>query len=300
MKNRQMLDSLNAEYPIRFDGIEPLRDEGGSASFILRCGKTRYFVKRGKSGYSDTFASSADVVHYLNKREFPTPRIILTKSEASSCSANDDMYIVFDYISGTDVDNTDCPEQIGELLGRLHSVGKEYPGKLLKRGREYFVERYIRFIEKTDVSERTISALSDYGAALWERVEKLPLGFSHGDCHADNLLCRDGELILLDFDSAAIAFHSFDVAIMCDATNYFLFDPDKAARSHELLLRFADGYVKHSELSQTEIDAFFDLIALRHFQLQPIVYENTGAPVNPGYIDSQLDWLIKLRKYSGW
>ena len=82
--------------------------------------------------------------------------------------------------------------------------------------------------------------------------------------------------------------------LICNQTHYFDYDESGYAKSKEALSRFLPGYLEHNPLSQAEIDAFFDLIALYHFALQATIIEMYGlACVDNAFLDKQLDWLNK-------
>lgn len=263
-------------------------------SYLAHSGETRYLLKKVTRLFADTFKQSAEVVRFLNECGFPAPKIILTDDNLPYCQNGGDWLILFEFIDGADVDNDGEPEQIGELIGKLHPTMRDYSAPLSKRGKEYFIDRYIRLLEKNGISDKTLIALDEYGGELWARIGKLPRGFSHGDCHAGNLLRAD-KLYLLDFDTSAMAFPAYDWAVMCDSTNYFSFEKNDVLKSKEILSRFFDGYSKYATPSEFEISSYFDLIAVRHYQLQPIMFELYPGEVNPGFIDGQFDWLTLLR-----
>ena len=94
----------------------------------------------------------------------------------------------------------------------------------------------------------------------------------HGDLHRGNLLeTPEGKLYLLDFDTACLAPHMFDVMVMC---------------------RFLQTYTQMINLTKQEIASIYDWIALRHFQLQATIVEIYGLDcIDDLFIDQQLEWL---------
>jgi Ser/Thr protein kinase RdoA (MazF antagonist) len=293
-----ILDILNREYPIKFDSAGFLR-EGGCVSYIAASGSERYLVKIVKPAFADTFRQSAEVIQFLNERDFPAPKIVLMERGLPYCQNGTDYLIVFEYLDGDDVDNDSATEQIGELIGQLHSMMSSYSGTLVTHGKDYFIDRYIRLLLQYGISDKTVSAFTEIGGELWERESKLPWGYMHGDCHAGNLMRVSGALYLFDFDTSALAIPSYDVAMMCDATDYFKFNKADCERSKFILSQFMRGYSKHITLSDAETDAFFDLIMLHHFQCQATIIELFGMEgARPELIAGQLDWLRHMREYS--
>ena len=61
--------------------------------------------------------------------------------------------------------------------------------------------------------------------------------------------------------------------------------------------RFLAVYTKHRTLTDAERAAFYDLIAVRHYQLQATIIEIFGFDcVDEAFIDNQLDWLSRWRE----
>ncbi|HBR31750.1 MAG TPA: hypothetical protein DD733_06665 [Clostridiales bacterium] len=89
----------------------------------------------------------------------------------------------------------------------------------------------------------------------------------------------------------------YDLTLFCNKTHYFDFDEHGYEKSKGILLRFLPEYTKYNALSQKEINAFYDLIALYHFALQATVIENYGLDcVDNAFFDRQLDWLYRWQE----
>jgi Ser/Thr protein kinase RdoA (MazF antagonist) len=85
--------------------------------------------------------------------------------------------------------------------------------------------------------------------------------------------------------------------VFCDATDYFTFKPEGYEVAKRELDRYLIGYEKHCKFTEAEKAAFFDMIAIRHYQLQATVIEICGLDsVDGAYLDRQLDWLMKWRE----
>lgn len=162
---------------------------------------------------------------------------------------------------------------------------KYYPGELLKRDRHFYIGRYIDILNKREY--RKADEFSAYGIELWQRIKDLPRGFTHGDVYRGNVLkTPDGRLYLLDFDTSCEGFPMYDPALICDMTEYFNYDKRNYEKSSKVLARFLPEYSKYSTLSQNEINAFHDLIAVQHFATQATVMEIFG---NDCLSDKELD-----------
>ncbi|HPJ76009.1 MAG TPA: serine kinase, partial [Clostridia bacterium] len=106
----------------------------------------------------------------------------------------------------------------------------------------------------------------------------------------------DRKFYILDFYTSCYGLPMYDIALICNKTHYFNFDESGYLKSKEILAHVLPGYLKFSTLTKTEINAFYDLIALYHFALQATVIENNGLDcVNNAFLDKQLDWLYRWK-----
>ena len=131
-----------------------------------------------------------------------------------------------------------------------------------------------------------------------DKVRDLPYGYCHGDMYDGNIhKTPDGKFYMLDFDTSCEGFPMYDPTLIGNKTHYFDFDEHGYEKSKGILSRFLPEYLKYNALSQKEINAFYDLIALYHFALQATVIENYGLDcVDNAFLDRQLDWLYRWRE----
>jgi len=120
----------------------------------------------------------------------------------------------------------------------------------------------------------------------------------YGDVYCGNIhKTPDGKLFLLDFDTSCEGFPMYDPALICDMTEYFRYDGRNYDRSNKVLARFLPEYSKYCTLSQNEIAAFHDLIAMQHFAAQATIMEIFGNDcLSDKELDEQLGWLYEWRK----
>ena len=101
----------------------------------------------------------------------------------------------------------------------------------------------------------------------------------------------------MDFDTSCNAFPMYDVALFCNDTHWYNFEYDGYEKSKARFERFLKGYLKYCSLSKEEMEAFYDMIAVYHFQLQATIMEIYGYDcVGADYFDKQYDWLIKWKE----
>lgn len=297
---QHLLQVLNSNYSLYFDKIKFYR-KGGCVSYIASSGNKKYLLKVISTAFQDTVIQSLEIITYLVNNDFPTPRIIMTTEGLPYLSIGnvEENYlcVLYRFIEGSEPDLGEDVEVIGELVGRLHNIMQRYDGKLTIHNKQFFIDRYIDILIRKGYSDQKIDIFKEYGDALWKRIEYLPQGYCHGDLHRGNLLRKSvGHYYLLDFDTSCYSFPMYDIMVMCDSTNYFIYEADGYLRSKSIYESFLNGYLKYRTLTNLEIMSFYDLIAVRHYQLQATIIEINGLDcINYKFLDKQLDWLMRWR-----
>jgi len=151
---------------------------------------------------------------------------------------------------------------LGELIGRLHAVSSRRP----------FVER-----PTLNPAERVAYSREQVLAGAWlnrrqrqaylrisEALEPLLVAHAwperalirvHGDCHLGNILGRDAEFTLVDFDDCGMAPAVQDLWMMLTAQS----EPEWRAQLSELL----EGYEQHHDFDRRELEWIETLRTLR-------------------------------------
>lgn len=298
MDEKTLQNILTVDYGIESSSLEFLR-EGGAHTYIVN-GKTKYLLKVIGAAFSDTARQSVAIMRYLEEKDFPVPKTILTKSGESifETEANGEkkLIVLMEFIEGDEPELEICAAEVGALVGRFHQLMEEYPLELLSHGKEFFIDRYLNFLRQKNYPR--IAEYEELGRRLWNKVKTLPKGLCHGDLHRGNLLQNPaGRIYLLDFDTACRAPLMFDVMVMCDMTNYFNLQPEDIDETKEVYQKFLSGYSKYHKLSHEEILSFPYWVAIRHFQLQATILEIHGVDcIDEGFIDGQLYWLNKWQE----
>ena len=290
-----ILSILNEHYPICFDKLEQLRD-AGSTSYAVFSGSSKFFLRTIKPAFFDTAAKGADVQTFLQDKGFPVPPVIRAVGGLPYCVTDGGLLILYEFIEGSESNPEQDAEVTGELIGRLHTAMKDYPGVLIKRDKQFYVGRFIDILVKKQYPKT--DEFHAYGETLWERIKDLPQGYCHGDMYDGNIhKTPDGNYYVLDFDTSCEGIPMYDLTLICNKTHYFDYDESGYAKSKNVFMRLLKGYLKYGNLSQMEIDAFFDLIALYHFTLQATIIEVHGIDcVGNAFLDKQLDWLKRWQE----
>lgn len=132
-------------------------------------------------------------------------------------------------------------------------------------------------------------------------MKDLPYGYCHGDMYRGNILkTAEGRLYILDFDTSCRGFPMYDLALICNMTDYFQLENDGWRKSQMVYERFLPQYLRHNSLSKRETEAFPDLIALYHFALQATIIEIFGMDcVDEEFFHRQLAWLYQWQEQCG-
>ncbi len=294
MELSYLLSVLKRYYDPAMRDLEALR-AGGGLTYAAYGANGRCFVKLIRYPFLDTALPSAEVQLYLMENRFPVVPLHLTQDGAPYvCLREEQEYLLFlyDFVPGGDISSKDI-EEAGALTGRLHELMGAYPGTLVPRDKPFFIDRYVEIMKRAAYpGEEDFRTL---GAALWDRVRSLPRGFCHGDLYDGNIYkAGDGRLLVVDFDTSCHAFPVYDVVLFCNRTNYFEFDPKGRERTRRRLERFLKGYLSHASLTKAEIDAYDDLLAVYHFQLQATIFQTFGTPPDMAeFLDKQYSWLTR-------
>ena len=295
MNENQLLEILINQYEIEDPSLEFLR-EGGGHTYIVNA-EQKYILKVIGAAFSDTARQSVAVMRYLEERDFPVPKTVLTKDgEAifeTTVDGEEKLIVLMEFIDGDEPDMEKYASEIGALVGQFHQLMEECPVEPVLKGKDFFIGRYLEFL-----SQKNYPMLSEYkelGERLWEKVGNLPQGNCHGDLHRGNLIQNtDGKIYLVDFDTVCRAPLMFDIMVMCDMTDYFNLKPEDVNITKDVYQNFLTGYEKYHKLSNEEKLSFYDWVAIRHFQLQATILEIHGIDcIDEKFIDYQLYWLNK-------
>lgn len=266
-----LIELINLSYRIGIQHIELHREMIGRV-FLLHNEDKRYVLKVYRSNKTDDALQTVRILDYLKANSYPVVSIVQTVQDDSHIVLNwqDDncIGIVYEYIEGDTPDGKIEAELIGEQIGSLHQLMEKYPDKLINRTKLVYIDDYISIMRELDFDSGKVIELEHYGNKLWERMQSLPKGFSHGDLHTGNMITNhSGQYVLFDFDEASGDYPSMDVAYMSDDTNFNLFHDAAYDRTMRLYERFYSGYSKIRTLSDNEFYAVFDFIAIRHYQI---------------------------------
>jgi Ser/Thr protein kinase RdoA (MazF antagonist) len=177
----------------------------------------------------------------LAAAEVPVPPLRAFPDGSTLRSTGGISYALWERSGGRAPDELDEPlaERLGMLVARTHEVAAGLP--LLHRPRldaGRYVRRPLAWLARNRTLPETLAARYTAAAeAIAAAYDRLAAGFAvhavHADLHLGNVLLRDGQLRLLDFD---------DMATGPPVQDVWLAVPGRDAHSLRLRDAFLDGY----------------------------------------------------------
>ncbi|MCL2571035.1 MAG: phosphotransferase [Defluviitaleaceae bacterium] len=293
IEKQELLEILNNNYEKIFTDATFHRD-GGSLSYIVFSNEDKYFLRVIRPEMLATAYQAIDIHTFLQVCNFAVPPIVFTKDDQSFITRKTDgkinLLVLYEYIEGKEPSNGDI-ENVGELIAKLHNIMESYPKELKNRDKHFFIDRYVDILRSKN--DHTVGEYERLGNMLWGKVKDLPKGFCHCDLYSGNIMKSDnGKLYVLDFDTSCNGFPMYDITLFCNETDYFAYSDEKFHESELSLQHFLKGYMKHRNLTEEEIQAFYYFQVIYHFQLQATIVEIYGIDCNPDdFEDKQLDWI---------
>ncbi len=290
MDNNQILDIMNLHYPMIFMKIELLR-EGGNATYAIYTAHDKFFLKSIGTAFQDTFQQSVEINLYLQQNDFPVPHIFMTSDNGPFIKFGTYYFVLYEFLEIIEIDMDKDAEEVGALIGKLHHIMNSNSSKLVVHDKLFYIDRYIKILKEKNYQGQ--KEFEEYGERLWIRVKMIPWGYSHGDMYSGNIARgADNKLYILDFDTSCFGFSIYDIALICNQTNYFDYEEEGLIRTANILKRFLPEYIKYHTLSDLEKGSIYEMLALYHFALQATIIEINGLNcVDNDFFDKQLAWL---------
>lgn len=290
MENNQILEVMNFYYPMSFVKTELLR-EGGNTTYAIYTAHDKYFLKIIGTAFSDTFHQSVEINLFLQQNAFSVPHIHMASCNEPYIRVGENYFILYGFLETMEIDMEKDAEEVGALIGKLHHLMHSYHRKLVTHDKSFYLDRYIHILREKQYPKQEEFVV--YSERLWNKINIIPLGYSHGDMYSGNIARgTDGKLYLLDFDTSCMGFSIYDLALICNQTNYFDYDEEGFPRTAAVFRRLLPEYLKYHSLSEQEKDSLYDMLALYHFALQATIIEIHGPDcVDNAFFDKQLNWL---------
>ena len=183
----------------------------------------------------------------------------------------------------------------------MRIIMESYPHEIACHGYEFYFQRYLTIMEKKRYAGR--EKFEELAKVLWEHIKNLPQGFLHGDLHTGNMFQTEDGIVTYDFDACALASPVYDIATLCDATDYFNSNETVMRqgwkKTQQNVAEVLKGYEAELKLTKEEKQSIGDMIAIRHFDIQATIIESQGIHcVDDAFLNHQYQWLEQWIKIS--
>lgn len=206
---------------------------------LIRSSTGSYLLKRRAAGKNDPFkvAFCHNLQLCLASKQFPLPHLIGTRQDNNSMlQLNGHIYELFEFISGTNFDNSpEATADAGKTLALFHKLLKDFQPQYEPPKGSYHAARAVarsletipntlakvdarRATEQTDQIQKTLQFLhTSYNAAAMRSNElnlcDWPIQVVHSDWHPGNMLFRGPRVVaVIDYDAARIQQRVIDLA----------------------------------------------------------------------------------------
>lgn len=186
-------------------------------------------------------------------------------------------------------------EKIGQLMGRLHNLSRNYS---IGKGQRptVFDEFGPAFDDNLDEKDTLIRRKVD---SLYGMLKALPQnrdnwGMIHVDIHRGNFHINEGEIALFDFDDCQYSWYVHDIAMAffyalphnCDETG-------QIEKGHQFLKSFLTGYRREASIDSADIQKIPLFLKLRELELYALIKRSFDL----NNLDPWCSSYMKNRKY---
>jgi len=273
--------SSNAIYPFR------LKNDVNQVCFLrLSPSEEKKFMN---------VVSEIDLIKWLNEKGFPAMKPVAMKTGEFVKEVHTEWgkYSVscFARVSGDSLEDTKGTPYIvrgyGQILGKLHSLMKEYPSTEKYRNYNDLLNEIGDRLKEYDVPEMV---RAEYRAVCSE-LEHLPIsplnyGVIHYDFEPDNVFydATDNIFNVIDFDDAICCWYALDIVRALDALDDVIEDDNAECI-------FLEGYQSETDLTDEQKHSFLLMRRLVRLQEYATILYVLSEPV-----DEMPDWMNELIK----
>jgi Ser/Thr protein kinase RdoA (MazF antagonist) len=249
--------------------LTPARHGLNPVFLVARNGAPEWVIRAGRS-----LPRFAHTILFLEERGYPAPRLVRTADGSDLAVDGDRAVLVMTLIEGSAPPLTpDAMEQVGEALGRLHTIGPAplgaKPCGMLPRGEIAAGRSWLETVR--DVIPPAHRLHFD---ALWhacetiDYCEDLPTVFLHGDAHYNNtILTPSGDVVYVDYDSAGPGPAVIDLGfLLVNADGSPIVGPPVQSEPARVEATIR-GYCRHRTPSYAELSHLADAIRFRPLML---------------------------------
>ncbi len=247
------LKLIKTEYGFNEElSYDQIHDGPDNNVYVITVNGSRYALRESKRlGKSVTFET--ELLIKLNQLDFSVPKIIKTTSGNYFLQVEDKQLVLFEFISGDQIDKlspehleTNLIDRGASKLGELHSLTNNLD-ITTKPSRSIFTEfdRLLQLdkacIERFKDSDQVVEQVKSFYKEAQTRIESKnePYGIIHNDYRIQNLIYTDKNCYIIDFDWACPGPLLKDLGLAIAEWSMFT---KVSGPSKEAINKFLEGY----------------------------------------------------------
>lgn len=145
---------LNSFYKLNFEEIYLHREVVGYVYFVKNSIK-KYVLKLYRNFNTEQALQSIQIIQYLKNLNYPVVSIIPTENGSLyikfTIPKGQCIGILYNYIEGIEPNRKTEIIKIGQQIGEFHNLMEKYPNPLIKRGKEFYIDRFIGYFTETSI-----------------------------------------------------------------------------------------------------------------------------------------------------
>lgn len=310
--NEFIRNLLGENYDSDFGKIR-LYKSGAGNTYLIESGDNPLMFKMTSSLHHDdslhgrafSILQSLGIISYLHENGFPVVEIEGTNKGSNNIEfelpEGKAIGYLFKPVFGKDITYAQLHD-IASNTARMHSIMDSYPKILQELDKSFYIDRWLSIAAEYVPAGSRIDFLTDFGNHIWNKTRNLPMGFCHGDYGFHNMTCTERRIYVFDFDVSSMSFPMYDIALACNATDFFNLRRDDIAKTKENLDIFASSYSKYRILTEKEAKSLLLMLAIRKYEVTATVafiqLHKSGCHwLTEKYIEGMYEWLSILSEY---
>lgn len=164
---------------------------------------------------------------YLSSYGFPVPQILLDASQDGILILDDlgDQMLQNEYQRNPNETLNVCYDKVLDQLVRLHTLcqketAEHYSDIFLQRfdyaklrwELDFFLEYFVHRFKGLNLNSEQMATLDIHFDSMCRILEKEPLVFTHRDFHSRNIMIKDKEVFIIDYQDARMGPPEYDLA----------------------------------------------------------------------------------------
>ena len=247
---------LNETYNIDARSVASVDFGVMNSNYVISTEEGDYIFRINEHKNRDEVKFEIEVLEYLDKSNFPSPRIIKSGSGVYVTNFFSKPAILYAYMPGTPMGRitTDFIRETGQMMGRFHMATEDYapeapksswePKELLslvEDNKQKMIQCGFEGIEK-------VLHFCEQELPKFKFPESLPKGITHQDIKPENIIVHNGAVrAFIDFDNAYYG------TLLTDLSTTVIWTCFEGGRlDFSLVKSLIDGYQKERRLADEE------------------------------------------------